>query len=497
MEGKVNGTGARWFDAGLVMAALGLGLALTQWPVMSAAIIGLGGIIVAAILVEPLIGLGLTLLAAPFSAWERFTWGLPLDSGQVLLMVTLGAWLLRGLARRELPLPAPGQGGEKRFPHAPLLLPLLIFTGTAALSLLNAASISAGLKELLKWVQMIAVYWLVTTVERPRLPWLVGMVLLSALLQAGLGVWQFALRGSGPAHFWIGGALYRAYGTFHQPNPFGGYIGLTLPIAFGLLISDFRNTPPGPDPRRERSRTPGRRDVSHLMPYALRSALCASCLLLLAGLVSSWSRGAWLGALAALAAMVAVWPRRWWLGVSVVVVIAGLILGGSVAGVLPGVLRARLADLTQYIQIYDVRGVGVNDANYAVIERLAHWQAAYEMIRWHLWTGVGLGNYETAYATYHLLNWPYPLGHAHNYFLNITAETGLPGLLAYVLLWGAVFGQTFRALRKTTGWSRGLMLGLVGVWVHLHIHNLFDNLYVSNLWIHLAVLLGMIRTDDE
>ena len=30
----------------------------------------------------------------------------------------------------------------------------------------------------------------------------------------------------------------------------------------------------------------------------------------------------------------------------------------------------------------DVRGVGINDANYAVLERLAHWQAALEMWRY-------------------------------------------------------------------------------------------------------------------
>ncbi len=479
---------ASWIDAAAIVAALGVGLALTRLPLLPLAAALVGGAVIFAILVEPLIGLGLTLLAAPFSALERFQWGLPLDSSQVLLALTLGAWLLRGLARRQV-----------RFCFAPLLAPLLIFTGVAALSLWNALSLTAGLRELLKWLQIIAVYlFVVESINRNRLPWLIGMTLAAALVQAGLGIWQFGLSDWGPEHFAIAGTpFYRAFGTFHQPNPFAGYMGLALPLVVGIVISNFKS------------------EISNLKFHLLFPASCflppascffspASCfllfpcaLLLAGGLVASWSRGAWLGAAAAMAVMAAFWPRRWWLGVGVVSVLVVLVVGGNALGMLPSVVRDRLADLTQYAQFYDVRGVGVNDANYAVIERLAHWQAAVDMIRWNLWTGVGWGNYEAAYPSFHLLNWPYALGHAHNFLLNITAETGLPGLLAYLGMWAAIFWQTLRALSRTSGWQRGLALGVLGVWVHLHVHNLFDNLYVSNLWIHLGVLLGMLAIIEQ
>ena len=96
-------------------------------------------------------------------------------------------------------------------------------------------------------------------------------------------------------------------------------------------------------------------------------------------------------------------------------------------------------------------GVEVNDANFAIIERLAHWQAAVEMIRAHPWLGIGFGNYAAAYPAYALIRWPNPLGHAHNIYLNMAAETGLIGLLLYLLLWIVIGLQTGRAWRRSKG----------------------------------------------
>jgi O-antigen ligase len=171
-----------------------------------------------------------------------------------------------------------------------------------------------------------------------------------------------------------------------------------------------------------------------------------------------------------------------------------ILLSANTLGVLPDAIRLRLTDFAQQAQVFDVRGVGINDANYAVLERLAHWQTAGEMIRYHPWTGVGFSNYEPAYPQYALMNWPIPLGHAHNYYLNVGAELGLPGLLAYVLLWGAVLWQTLRArsVWPGTGWQRGLALGLMGTWTHLAAHNLFDNLYVNNTHLLIGAFLGVL-----
>jgi O-antigen ligase len=105
---------------------------------------------------------------------------------------------------------------------------------------------------------------------------------------------------------------------------------------------------------------------------------------------------------------------------------------------------------------------------------------------------VGFSNYQPTYEQYRLLNWPTPLGHAHNFYLNVAAETGLPGLAAYLLLWASIFVVTFRTLRRAHGVERALAIGLLGGWVHLSTHMLVDNLYVNNTHLLIGTLLGLL-----
>jgi O-antigen ligase len=446
-----------------IIAALAI-VRLSLIPLV--ALIG-GTAIVLVTLIEPMAGLALTLVAAPLAAYTNYMTGAvlrPLDTGQVMLALTIGSWLLRGLARREI-----------NIPFVPLLWPLTIFVGWATISLLWAPSYEYAVPEVIKWIEIILVMLMVVDArDRWSASWVIAGVLASGVFQASLGIWQYGLRGIGPETFRISGHLYRAYGTFEQPNPYAGYIGLIWPIAAGLLIGQISN-----------------------LKSQIRSATCAlllaiCVLLLVAALVFSWSRGAWMGALAAVVVMAAALPRRVWLGVGGVALAIAMLLSANTIGLLPNAIRSRLTDFTQQVQVFDVRGVGINDANYAVLERLAHWQAAGEMIRYHPWTGVGFSNYEPTYAHYALMNWPISLGHAHNYYLNVTAELGIPGLLAYLLMWGANLWQTVRALRRGSGWQRGLALGLLGAWTHLSVHHLFDNLYVNNTHLLFGALLGVL-----
>jgi len=211
-----------------------------------------------------------------------------------------------------------------------------------------------------------------------------------------------------------------------------------------------------------------------------------------AALGMSWSRGAWMGFGAAMVAMAGAVPKKagWGLLLVGALVVSGL--GLYLTGLLPVSVSARLTGFTEYLYFEDVRGIGINDANYAVLERLAHWQAALEMFRNHFWTGVGIGGYEPAYSDFALINWPLALGHAHNTYLTLAAETGLIGLVTYLVLWGVVFWATWRASRRTTGLLRGVAIGLLGAWTHLSVHHLLDSLYVNNVHLHIAAMLGML-----
>jgi O-antigen ligase len=311
------------------------------------------------------------------------------------------------------------------------------------------------------------------------------MILMAGLSQALIGIWQFGLRGDGPEHFEILGGFYRAFGTFNQPNPFGGYMSMAACLGIGVLVGLGMAW----IQRWRTKKTSGDQSTRREILWLVFVGGCTAALA--AALIFSWSRGAWLGFSAAIAAFILFFPKRRWVGLGLLIAGGGLFLGGNQMGLVPGAVSSRLSGFQEDLQFGDVRGVDINDANYAVLERLAHWQAALDMARDNPWTGVGFGNYEPAYSDYALINWPYPLGHAHNYYLNILAETGIPGLVVYVLLWGAIIWQAGGLIRRLDWPRRGIALGLLAVWMTLSVHHLVDKLYVNNLYIFLGALFGL------
>lgn len=483
-----------WAQIALAILAVLAGLFLARLSLLWAATGLLVAALVIASIIDPLIGVGIALILGPTKPLtDYFVPQLPLDLGQISLIVTLGAWFVHAARRRRIAIP-----------HSPFNLPLLLFVSMASLSLLNALSLGYALNELIKWAQLFLMMWLVIDLGgKRRWPLVVGFVLAAASIEALIGVWQFGLRGDGPEHFQIlDGRFYRAYGTFEQPNPYAGFMGMALALATGLALVAL-----------ERWFTPVWRAIRRRFFLSIPSALLSSglaqliglsllCGLLLAALLMSWSRGAWLGFGAAGLVMLFAWPRRMWIGLACV--LGGLLLGATALqfNLLPGAITTRLLGFTDFVQTFDVRGVDITPDNFAVIERLAHWQAAQEMARYHPVLGVGLGNYEPVYPAYRLVNWPYPLGHAHNIYLNMLAETGILGLSAYLTLWVVIFWQTWRAtcvsVQPFTGdvmglrWHRGIALGLMGTWTHITVHQFLDTLYVANLHLHIGALLGVL-----
>ncbi len=451
--------------------ALTLGLLIAGLPIQYSGPLIVGAVVVGLSLWRPVFGLGCALLLGPTRAFLAAAGyaSLLFDLGQIFFALALGSWLLRSAAERALMLP-----------RLWLLFPLSLYVFVGLLSLLGALDWRDGFNEIIKWLEVILTLLIAfDEAQRGRLNWLLAAVLLTGLAQAGIGLWQYQLRGTGPDSFRLSEGVYRAYGSFEQPNPFGGFLGLIWPISAGLAIEGFRNL--------------GRKKQTGDLPLSTfyLPLLLISAVILLA-LYASFSRGAWLGAAAAGLVMAMFFPRRLSLGLGLGMV--GL-AGGWVlisAGLLPASIAARFASLAEVANFSDVRGVNTNDANFAIVERLAHWQAALDMARAHPWLGVGLGNYGAAYSQYALFNWPLSLGHAHNIYLNALAETGVFGLLAYLFIWVTTIGLTIRTLRRATGWQRGLALGLLGVWAHLLAHQVVDNLHVNNIDLLIATQLGLL-----
>ena len=87
--------------------------------------------------------------------------------------------------------------------------------------------------------------------------------------------------------------------------------------------------------------------------------------------------------------------------------------------------------------------------------------------------------------------WPAALGHAHNYYLNLLAEGGLPLLSAYLLWLAAAVWAVWQRARRSTGLAQVVALSALGMLGHLIIHSMVDNLYVHEMYLLIAMVLGL------
>lgn len=464
------------------LLAIGLGLAVAVLPPLLVVVL-IGALVVGvAIISEPLFGLALALLLAPVKAWEEVFIGGPIaaiSTGQLVLLFTIAVWLAKGLAQ-----------GKIIIPRTKLNAPLLLFVGMSAFTVWGAPSVIDGVKELLKWVEIVFIIWMLLDLTRDFRPKTTLYTTLAAMIGVGLiqamwGFWQFALRGNGPSHFIIFGRFYRATASFMQPNPYGGYMTLNLFLAIGLLMGlgvvAWRRLP-----EKQRNSAELLRQTPYLLP------LIGAILLLSAGLIGSWSRGSWLNFVFGLAILVLFAPRNRRRGFLLVGGSGGVLLIAWGLGLIPAAIADRLFGFLANFRFQDVTYVIPSPENFAIVERLAHWQAAINMAREHLWFGVGFGNYSVVYDTYRLPSWREPLGHAHNIYLNVLAEMGIWGLIAYAALWIPIFVYTVRLQRQLEWPERGLALGLLGAWSGLTLHHLLDNLFVNNNFIYLGFMFTIL-----
>ena len=428
-------------------------------------------------------------VALPFaSALKRG----PLSLADLMLGAAVLLWFVEGVRKNRLRL-------------NPGVLPTLftVYLLALLLSFPQAIDLQEALEGVIKWLQMLVIVLLVQESLSPRqVRWLVWGLLAGGVLQAMLGVYQFVFR-IGPPNFLLLDRFMRASGTFGQPNPFAGYLGLTLPVAVSLFLMSISSF-------LRRSEGSLRQLLTGTVAYGGAAAIIG------VGLLASWSRGGWLGAAAGVGVVLYFQGGPIVKGAALAGTGAVMLLGPITYQYIPGSLTSRLADLPTYFGsgMWEVVQRQVTDSNFSIIERLAHWIAALRMWEMSPWLGVGPGNYAAVYPQVRLARWEDPLGHAHNTYLNVLAENGLIGIFAYSALWIGVviwlMHMRRRILRReletvdrergllpssaatplSPTWDAALLTGVFGVVVHLSVHHLFDNLFVQGIYLHVALWLG-------
>jgi O-antigen ligase len=467
-----------WFAAVLVAVPVALMIATSEPGFF---IVATGVIALALITLHWPVASAIALVAS-VSAQQMGAIG-PLTMTRAMVVFALFITIIVALAQRQ------------NIVHSRLALPFAALIGWMAISAGGARNSALAVDEILRWsialvAFLILLQWFVGSSER-QLTIAVAVIGIVAALQATLGILQSALA-LGPPSFEIAGRFSRAFGTFGRPNTFAGYLEMTLFSVLWLGFYQLRVTWAGLRTYRvdrlsgfAHSR-PGRRALAVNM--VLTVILLASASIIASGVLISFSRGAWLGVIVGAAMSLAIVLRTRWIAVAAaapLIVLMGF--GAAAIGLVPPALVGRVESIVIDSRPFDASTIVITNENFAAVERMAHWQAGWDMFLDHPVMGVGPGNFNDRYPDYFVRSeFRFSQGHAHNYYIHALAETGLVGLAIYLTLVTSALMLAVRVALKATGFPLALAMGSVGTTTAVMAHNVFENLHVLNLSIQLV-----------
>lgn len=369
-------------------------------------------------------------------------------------------WLYKWIAcRRE---------GAGNFKSSPMDLPIIIFISAMVVVLfVNSSDFSIALEGFRAIVQYMLWYFvaiqLVKDVKSAR------TVAMCFVIIAGLmalhGIYQYIIGVEMPAG-WVdqneAGVRTRVYSILTSPNIFGSMLTLGTPVAISLSLAS------------ENKR--GRIIFAFL-------ALCMA-----ASLVFTFSRGAWIGFGVGILIYVFLKDKR--------LLIPCVVLAFLVVFLVPSVgNRISYMLSPEYIES-SLRG-----------GRLVRWLTGFRILEFYPLFGVGLGGFGGAVAMNHeaqlLLDTEYiETFYMDNYFLKTAVESGIVGVIAFIMLMYCVIINSYRTIKTSVGkldreLSTGIMAGLCGVITHNFVENVFEVPMMTSLfWLFVAIIMGIWYTNN-
>ena len=279
----------------------------------------------------------------------------------------------------------------------------------------------------------------------------------------------------------------RLTGTFKMPNDLGAYLALSLPFVIGYFVASWR------------------RDTKQKSPIWIILGLGAIVGVMSANLVLTLTRAAWVSTIIAIACLGVyfivialrrpseapghgLWKRLLF-GSTIIIVLLSLSLF-----FMPQHIKARFQTMIEH----PVGFMG---------ERPQWWQTALELIQKYPLTGIGLGRFRYEYQTsgpgsppvtgegQEQYNVPY---HAHNIYLHIAVEHGIPSLLLFLWMVAIICQQIFAGRQASDFWGRGTFIGASGFLISTLVYGLADNILhqrtVLLFWLIIGIIVSGLET---
>jgi len=214
---------------------------------------------------------------------------------------------------------------------------------------------------------------------------------------------------------------------------------------------------------------------------AYKAALILTSILCLGMIFMTGSRGAYLGTAGGLF-LVALWKDRrflWLIPVLLVVFFAGMFIFAN-------------GNISEFVSILDT-----DEESSTLPNRIETWKNAIYIIEDFPLSGPGIFTFGKVFNEFYSFgsfsNQNQPLLHAHNLYLSVAYDLGIPGLVLYMALLSASGYMVFHALRIGRSILRSLLIGLSTGLLSHHIFGLMDaNNLGTKLGAILWIFLGLI-----
>ena len=283
----------------------------------------------------------------------------------------------------------------------------------------------------------------------------------------------------------------RLTGTFKMPNDLGAYLALSLPFVLGYFVVSCRRHP-------KEKKTP------IWVTFALGFAL----MMMSANLVLTLTRAAWVSVTVAIV----------WLGVYLIIIRTGRatqplrrrILSGwatqplrkleTVGGLRRGIFIGTVAIIVFLSLSFFLTPQHIKTRFQTMLEhpigfmgeRPQWWETSLELIQKYPLTGIGLGRFRYEYQINgppEQYNVPY---HAHNIYLHIAVEHGIPSLLLFLWIVVIIGQQVFAGRRVTDLWGSGTFIGGSGFLISALVYGLADNILHQRTVLLFWFVVGII-----
>lgn len=236
--------------------------------------------------------------------------------------------------------------------------------------------------------------------------------------------------------------------------------------------------------------------------FSVRLSSLFILVLLLTGIILSYSRAAWISVAVGFAVYLVILTRirfRYLLGVFTVIIIGLFSFQQQIIETLERNRQDSSADFIEHVQsIYNISSDASN------LERINRWQAGIRMFEERPVVGWGPGTYQFLYAPFQRSKEKTiistnlgDMGNAHSEYIGPLAEQGLLGMLTMVLIVVIAVYTALKVMRKTSDREVRMMsltaaISLITYFVHGFLNNFLDTDKASvPVWGFFAIILAL------